>query len=253
MMEPDISFKDLSDKVRQSIRNKYHTHPDAEDLAQEGVIRAWKLWMDNTADEPYGPGYILYWSMIWVSRYVGDKSSPFTGSASQHGGGTAQETHTTERGDAIRDKIKSAQREFYDIHRKMPSHVEIGKMTGLEARRVSKYVNRPNFNLPPEVDRVRHVTLDKNEEVGEWASADLVKATSQESFEDTVVASMSIRAALPELKPREREVIFLHYWKDLPQATVAKTMEVSPPYVHRIHKNALSTLREIFNVEVSTT
>lgn len=52
-------------------------------------------------------------------------------------------------------------------------------------------------------------------------------ATIDPSAEDEIVASESIRTALAQLKPRERDILILHYWDGLSAEDIGTAMSLS--------------------------
>jgi DNA-directed RNA polymerase specialized sigma24 family protein len=234
-------FDSLVEAVRQKVYRKYHTSPIVEDLVQEASLQAWRMHVDNKEDP-----YILFWVPKQVVKFLGPKPAPFTGSASGHGGN--RQTVTTTNGDANREKIKQAQQTYFSLHGKQPSNAEIGRMIGMEPRRVSKYVNRANFHLAdaPENPTITHI----DEWSEEFSGGDMSynRAVSIEGFEDTTVDRLLVEDLLPELKERAREVIYLRYWADMPQADIARELDISPAYTHRVHKEALDELRVLLGV-----
>lgn len=235
-------FDDLAQKIKRKIYGRYGTSHLVEDLAQEAVIEGWKMYMDDRED-----GYILFWAAQKVSRYLGTEPEPFTGSTDSRGG--HGQSVTTAEGDAQREKIKQAQREYMQLHGKKPSNAEVGRMIGMDPRRVSKYVNRANFNLPPKATTAPVIAyFDGWVEASDEGDMSYIKALAEESFEETSIDKILVDDMLPELKEREREVVYLHYWQDLPQADIARELKISPAYTHRVHKEAIGRLRTLMGV-----
>lgn len=57
----------------------------------------------------------------------------------------------------------------------------------------------------------------------------------------------SLEAALQELLPREKLLLSLYYYEDLPQKTIAKMMKISIARVSQIHARAIRRLQEILS------
>ena len=64
------------------------------------------------------------------------------------------------------------------------------------------------------------------------------------SMEEDVVERVTLRAAIDDLPERERQVIFLRYYKGLTQEQSARVLGVSQVQVSRIEKKAMEKLRE---------
>lgn len=65
------------------------------------------------------------------------------------------------------------------------------------------------------------------------------------SMEEDVVEKLTLRQAIDRLSPREREVIFLRYYKDLTQERAARVLGISQVQVSRVEKKAMGALREL--------
>lgn len=63
-------------------------------------------------------------------------------------------------------------------------------------------------------------------------------------MEDEVVERLALRAAIDRLPDRERQVVFLRFYKNLTQDRSAKVLGVSQVQVSRIERRALEHLRE---------
>lgn len=67
---------------------------------------------------------------------------------------------------------------------------------------------------------------------------------SNENVEEKTVNSIALKECIKKLKPREKEVIFLRYYKCQTQKDVARTIGISQVQVCRIEKQILNTLYE---------
>lgn len=67
---------------------------------------------------------------------------------------------------------------------------------------------------------------------------------SNENEEEKTINKLALKECIKKLKPREKEVIFLRYYKCQTQKDVAKTIGISQVQVCRIEKQILNTLHE---------
>ena len=65
-----------------------------------------------------------------------------------------------------------------------------------------------------------------------------------EGMEEGVVERLALRGAIDSLPERERQVIFLRYYKNLTQDRAARVLGVSQVQVFRIERKAVEHLRE---------
>ena len=63
-------------------------------------------------------------------------------------------------------------------------------------------------------------------------------------MEEELIQRLTLRQAIDELPARERQVIFLRFYKNLTQERVSRVLGVSQVQVSRIEKKAMEKLRE---------
>lgn len=68
-------------------------------------------------------------------------------------------------------------------------------------------------------------------------------------MEEDVVEKLTLRNAIDQLSEREREVIFLRYYKDLTQERAARVLGISQVQVSRLEKKAVSALKVLLLAE----
>ena len=66
-------------------------------------------------------------------------------------------------------------------------------------------------------------------------------------MEEELIQRLTLRQAIDELPARERQVIFLRFYKNLTQERVSRVLGVSQVQVSRIEKKALGQLRQLLN------
>ena len=64
-----------------------------------------------------------------------------------------------------------------------------------------------------------------------------------DGMEEGVVERLALRGAIDALPERERQVIFLRYYKNLTQDKTAKVLGVSQVQISRIERKAMEHLR----------
>ncbi|MFZ5966174.1 MAG: RNA polymerase sporulation sigma factor SigF [Bacillota bacterium] len=79
------------------------------------------------------------------------------------------------------------------------------------------------------------------------APVHLIDKISESSTEDDgeVIDRIALREVLSKLKPRERQIIVLRYFKDKTQTEIAQVLGISQVQVSRIEKKVLSQMREL--------
>jgi len=122
-----------------------------------------------------------------------------------------------------------------------PTYFEIAHSLGLEVEEVIEALELVNNADPMSIDETMSpsanaTALPISEQVGEL-DADL------ESWNDHA----SLRAALDNLDPRERQVLEMVYFQGRSQLEVAREMKVSQMHISRVQRRALSHLREFMS------
>lgn len=72
----------------------------------------------------------------------------------------------------------------------------------------------------------------------------LESVLGEDGMEDEVVERLALRGAIDSLPEREREVVFLRFYKNLTQERAARVLGVSQVQVSRIERKAMEHLRE---------
>lgn len=73
---------------------------------------------------------------------------------------------------------------------------------------------------------------------------DKISETNNDENE-SIIDKIALKEALNKLKPRERQIIILRYFKDKTQSDIAKSLGISQVQVSRIEKKVLGTMRNI--------
>lgn len=239
---PSRTFEEIISEVRRRTWGRYRTAPNVEELTQEAAIAAWKLYMDGKSE-----AYIYYWVPIQVTKFIKEER-PYTGNESQEANPTRRGS-TTKAGDEAREKIKEAQKSYYSQHGKLPTQVEISRMTGLAPRRVSKYMNRENFHISTDL---RKFFLDSLEhamtQVNNGDKPRNVPWILEDGFDETLIDRLLIQDVVNELTDLQKQVVFLYYWRDVATGEIAKLLNKTQPYISRTHTSALKRLRDILGV-----
>ena len=67
------------------------------------------------------------------------------------------------------------------------------------------------------------------------------------SSESELIDKIVLRQVLESLKPRERQIIFLRYFKEKTQVQIAKMLNISQVQVSRIEKKILEEIKNKIN------
>ncbi len=114
------------------------------------------------------------------------------------------------------------------------------KITIEEIARILK-VSKEEVAISIDSNNVIESIDDKEDEDG-LCLIDKIK--SNENEEEKTVNRLDLKDCIKKLKDREKEVIFLRYYKCQTQKDVARTMGISQVQVSRIEKQVLNTLHQ---------
>ena len=112
-----------------------------------------------------------------------------------------------------------------------PTLSELSQETGLESEEIAA---AEEASLP-----VASLQMEAGEE-----GFTLESMLGTEGMEEGVVERLALRGAIDSLPERERQVIFLRYYKNLTQDRAARVLGVSQVQVSRIERKAVEHLRE---------
>ena len=112
-----------------------------------------------------------------------------------------------------------------------PTLSELSAETGLESEDIAA---AEEASLP-----VASLQMEAGEE-----GFTLESMVGTEGMEEGVVERLALRGAIDSLPERERQVIFLRYYKNLTQDRAARVLGVSQVQVSRIERKAVEHLRE---------
>ena len=135
-----------------------------------------------------------------------------------------------ERGTAIR----TARDRLTHLLGREPTLSELSEETGLETEEIAA---AEEANLP---------VASLQMETGDGGFT-LESVLGTEGMEEGVVEKLALRGAIESLPDREKQVIFLRYYKNLTQDKAAKVLGVSQVQVSRIERKAMERLRSILS------
>ena len=133
-----------------------------------------------------------------------------------------------------KQKITYAQRELAQINNREPSLGEISAHTGID---IEKIVLALDACMPCE-SLQRPVLNDGTSEI---VLADTINDNN--GFADEL-EKIALKSALGNLKPRDRQIIILRYFKGKTQSEISKIIGVSQVQISRIEKKVLLSLKE---------
>ncbi len=197
------------------VRRYYGRGVDPEDLYQLGCLGFLK------AVRGFDPAYGCQFSTYAVPKIAGEIRRFL-----RDDGAVKVSRGVKERGMAIRlarDRLSHA------LNRE-PTLSELSQETGLDVEDIAA---AEEANLP-----VASLQMETGED-----GFTLENVLGTDGMEEGVVERLALRGAIDALPERERQVVFLRYYKNLTQDKAAKVLGVSQVQVSRIERKAMEHLR----------
>lgn len=116
-----------------------------------------------------------------------------------------------------------------------------GKSISIDELAKTLNVTKEDLALALDFNNSVESLYDKEDEDGLCL---LDKIKSNESEVEKTINKIALKEGINKLKPREKEIVFLRYYKCQTQKDVARTMGISQVQVCRLEKQILSTLYE---------
>lgn len=198
------------------VRRYYGRGADPEDLYQLGCLGFLK------AVRGFDPAFGCQFSTYAVPKIAGEIRRYL-----RDDGAVKVSRGVKERAAAIR---QARDRLSHTLGRE-PTLSELSAETGLEAEDIAA---AEEANLP-----VASLQMEAGED-----GFTLESMLGTEGMEEGVVERLALRGAIDALPERERQVIFLRYYKNLTQDKTAKVLGVSQVQISRIERKAMEHLRK---------
>ena len=198
------------------VRRYYGRGADPEDLYQLGCLGFLK------AVRGFDPAFGCQFSTYAVPKIAGEIRRYL-----RDDGAVKVSRGVKERAAAIR---QARDRLSHALGRE-PTLSELSAETGLEAEDIAA---AEEANLP-----VASLQMEAGED-----GFTLESMLGTDGMEEGVVERLALRGAIDALPERERQVIFLRYYKNLTQDRTAKVLGVSQVQISRIERKAMEHLRK---------
>ena len=198
------------------VRRYYGRGADPEDLYQLGCLGFLK------AVRGFDPAFGCQFSTYAVPKIAGEIRRYL-----RDDGAVKVSRGVKERAAAIR---QARDRLSHTLGRE-PTLSELSAETGLEAEDIAA---AEEANLP-----VASLQMEAGED-----GFTLESMLGTDGMEEGVVERLALRGAIDALPERERQVIFLRYYKNLTQEKTAKVLGVSQVQISRIERKAMEHLRK---------
>ncbi len=198
------------------VRRYYGRGVEGEDLYQLGCLGFLK------AVRGYDPAYGTQFSTYAVPKIAGEIRRFL-----RDDGAVKVSRGVKERAAAIR----TARAALWTRLGREPALSELAEETGLETEEIAA------------AETATASVASLQAETGEGGCT-LEDMLGTDGMEEKIVERVTLRQAIDALPPREREVIFLRYYKNLTQDRAARIIGVSQVQVSRIERRAVEQLRK---------
>lgn len=199
------------------VRRYYGRGVDSEDLYQLGCLGFLK------AVRGFDPAYGTQFSTYAVPKIVGEIRRFLRDDGAVKVSRTIKENALAIR--VARDKLGH-------VLGREPTLSELAVETGLTVEDIAA------------ADTATAAVASLQSETGEDGLTLEGMLSDEGSMEEDVVEKVTLRTAIDALPERERQVIFLRYYKNFTQDQTARVIGVSQVQISRIEKKAMARLRE---------
>lgn len=229
----DVDY--ILDKVRARVFSKYRTHRDVEDLMQEASIKAWKLCEEHP---DWDDARIIYSATMKAQSLVSDLSGEAP---------TGKPIHVVQHkqqasGEASREKIRKYLSDYIRLHGTQPTKSKIADDLGMSRRNVIFHMNRL-YLFEGATTKAKEYSLDAGLDAEEPPAWVYSLPAIQVDY-DAVSTAFEVRRAVSTLKDKDRQFIYLEYYKDMRPVDVARALGTRDNYLPKMRKRILSQLRE---------
>jgi len=204
------------------VRRYYGRGVDCDDLYQLGCLGFLK------AVRGFDPAYGCQFSTYAVPKIAGEIRRFLRDDGAVKVSRTVKEQALTIR--LARDRLSNA-------WGREPTLSELAEQTGLTVEEIAA------------ADTATAAVASLQSETGEDGLTLEGMLSDEGSMEEAVVEKITLKTAVDDLPERERQVVFLRYYKGLTQERAARVLGVSQVQVSRIEKRAMAKLREMLGVE----
>lgn len=200
------------------VRRYYGRGVDSEDLYQLGCLGFLK------AVRGFDPAYGCQFSTYAVPKIAGEIRRFLRDDGAVKVSRTVKENAVT---------LKVARERLTQRLGREPTLSELSEETGMEAETIAA------------ADTATASVASLQSETGEDGMTLEGLLGDGGDMEGELVERVALRAAIEELPERERQVIFLRYYKNLTQERASRVLGVSQVQVSRLEKRAMGRLREL--------
>lgn len=226
----------ILDRVRARVFSKYRTHRDVEDLMQEASVKSWKLYQEHP---DWDEARIVYFGVMKAQSLVSGQSGEApTGKPVNR---VQHKQHAS--GEASREKIRQYLNEYIRIHGKQPTKSQVADDLGMSRRNVRYHMDRLYLFEAGVPKGTKEFSLDAGldaEEPPSWVRDIPVVHVDY----DAAATAYEVRRAVGTLKDKDREFIYLEYYKDMRPVDVARALGTRDNYLPKMRKRILAQLRE---------
>lgn len=197
-----------------------HNNTDKEDLFQIGCLGLLK------AIEKFDVSFDVCFSTYAVPIILGELKKHFRDDGSVKVSRSLKELNI---------KINKVKEEYRSIHNKECSLQEICEMLN---------VDREDVLMAMEAN---HQPISLNDVVYEKNGSTInLEDRLSDNTSDKLIDILTLKDQIEKLEQKEKELIYLRYYKDLNQETVAKYFKVSQVQVSRMERKIIEKLRKQF-------
>jgi RNA polymerase sigma factor for flagellar operon FliA len=217
------NYFNLVQAIASKIKRRLPAHVDVDDLVQTGMIGLLE------ASSRYDASRMVDFSSYANSRITGAILDEL------------RKWDTCSRQDRKTSReIEDAKQTLRATSKCEPTREEIAQAVGLGLAEYDRTLHRLESGKQPSLQSEDHDS-DPTEELNQLPSKDQTPYEACSKGEDFKL----LRKYIKELKPRQRRVLELYYFKEVGLKEIGEQMGVGEARISQIHKQAVSELRQL--------
>lgn len=204
---------------------KYRGHSEYEDAFQEGMIRAWKDIEDGNTEFLH----VARRARVWAFNFIQDSATGRRRATGAHK--LTNDGRRSSQGEASREKISSFVEQYFELHDKRPSNVEISQATGLSTSVVSYQLKQlrdgKGINHAIYADHYGEQRIDyKAYTIGHITdeNRDYLSSLQKVTWEEEFIDELDFYRTLEMVDPVHREVLYWHHVEGYNAKEVARLL-----------------------------
>lgn len=234
-----LTVESVYTKVRKVVYSRIRHAHDREDVLQEALLIVWKAIDEGETDVAILCGK----ARNYCRQFLSKRGRTFTGSTTAGSKPGREET----RAAVAREKMRAYITEFRALHGRKPNNSEISRGLGMPLTSVRQHMDRL-YMFAGALTKEDVSLVSSDIDLGDGQSSDRLNIVDlyhqSPSFEEDTILELTVTTAMDRvLSDRERTVVELHVFADIPLSEMEFTHGL--PSKHMLKRNWQSAVKKL--------